>query len=133
MDIGPDLGDTYTPPPLGPKRTQHVNRRYLLAGIAAVLVLAIAFILLLAPPHLHPVTINGRAGYINQKGKLIIQPQFETAGEFSEGLAPVRTAGKWGYVNRQGTLTIPPQFDMADPFSKDGLALVASAGKLGFI
>jgi hypothetical protein len=71
-----------------------------------------------------PVKAGGKYGFINNTGKLVVQPQFDDAGKFDDGLAPVSLGGKWGYVDRDGKLAVPPQFELADPFSDD-LALVA--------
>ena len=37
--------------------------------------------------------------YIDKTGRMVIRPQFDDAGDFSEGLAPVRLNGKWGYIS----------------------------------
>jgi hypothetical protein len=73
-------------------------------------------------------------------GSIVIHPEFESAGPFSEGLAAVQTGkkedGKWGYIDKSGKYVIDPQFDDADGFS-EGLAAVRSGdektGKWGFI
>ena len=36
-----------------------------------------------------PVNVNGQFGYINTSGQVVIAPQFDSAQEFSEGLAVV--------------------------------------------
>ena len=60
-------------------------------------------------------------------GKFIINPQFDYADDFSEGLAAVRVGdrntGKWGYIDKKGKFVINPRFDWAFPFS-EGLAVV---------
>ena len=44
--------------------------------------------------------------YIDKTGKYVINPQFDSAGNFSEGLAPVRIGddktGKWGCIDKTG-------------------------------
>jgi hypothetical protein len=44
----------------------------------------------------------GRYGYINRKGDFVIQPQFQTAGAFSEGLAFVVIREGFADVNKAG-------------------------------
>lgn len=61
-----------------------------------------------------------------------IQPRFEAAGDFSEGIAPVRLGGKWGYIGKDGKSVIPYKYEFA-ALLKDGLARVALMGKYGFI
>jgi hypothetical protein len=79
---------------------------------------------------------NGKYGYIDKKGRIVINPQFDLALEFSEGLARVRVeiGGKQGYIDKSGKIVINPQFDLADEFSQ-GLApvLVQLGDKWGYI
>ena len=69
-------------------------------------------------------------------GKFVINPQFDIALDFSEGLAPVRIGeirtGKWGFIDKQGKIVINPQFDVAN-FFNGGLAAVKVGDKWGFI
>ena len=78
-------------------------------------------------PALFPVAQNGKWGFINATGQLVVAPQFEAAGAFSDGLARVRLKGKWGFVNHNGQLVIAPQFVTAFGFS-EGLAAVGASG-----
>src|ERR1039458_2518472 len=77
-------------------------------------------------PALYPVVVNGRWGFANKSGETVINPQFDRAEVFAEGLAPVRM-GRWGYVDASGKVVINPQFDKADVFS-EGLAAVKLGG-----
>ena len=73
-----------------------------------------------------------RYGYIDKTGTLVIEPRFDSAGWFSEGLAAVETQGKWGFVDVRGRWGIEPQFEKANEFS-EGLAPVRLGGVWGFI
>jgi hypothetical protein len=42
------------------------------------------------PDNLLPIQQNGKWGYINRSGEVVIKPQFDSAGEFADGLALVR-------------------------------------------
>jgi hypothetical protein len=83
---------------------------------------------------------GGKGAAHSETGSIVIQPQFESAGPFSEGLAAVQMGkkedGKWGYIDKSGRFVIDPQFDYAEGFS-EGLAAVRSGdektGKWGFI
>ena len=77
-------------------------------------------------PSLYPVVVNGRWGFVNKSGETVINPQFDRAEGFAEGLAPVRM-GRWGYVDSSGKIAVVPQFDKADVFS-EGLAAVRLGG-----
>ena len=69
--------------------------------------------------------------YIDQSGTIQIPSEFESAQEFSEGLAAVMVHGKWGYINNTGRLVISPQYGSASSFS-DGLAVVTSTPSEGY-
>lgn len=71
-------------------------------------------------------------GFIDTTGKVVIVPQFEWAGEFSEGLASIRRGHKWGYINTTGQIVINPQFSAAGKFA-EGLAVVTIKNKMGYI
>lgn len=51
---------------------------------------------------------NERFGYINARtGKIVIEPQFYYAGEFSEGLAAVSSENGAGFIDATGKIAIP--------------------------
>lgn len=83
-----------------------------------------------------PVRINGKWGYINEKGEVVIKPQFAVAGEFSEGFAKVRNEDVWFYyIDKNGnSITKGKVFRVAFDFSED-LAFVQESpvSKTGFI
>lgn len=78
------------------------------------------------------ITKNGRKGFINMHGEVVIQPQFQAAIGFSEGLCAVRIDGRYGFISTQGELCIPARYDYATIF-REGLALVYLDGKPLFI
>jgi hypothetical protein len=53
-------------------------------------------------------------GYADEKGNIVIKPQFEKALSFSEGLAAVQVevnaAKKWGFIDNTGKLVIPAKY-----------------------
>ena len=69
---------------------------------------------------------------MDKSGKVKINPQFDHAGEFSEGLAVVWIGDKWGFIDKSGQYKINPQFDYAQEFS-EGLAGVRIGDKWGYI
>ena len=80
---------------------------------------------------------NGKWGYIDRKGTMVIPPQFGSASEFSEGLAVVTLAKDpdsrslderqpTGYIGTDGLFKIPPKYEYSSPF-KNGLAHVKLA------
>jgi len=69
-------------------------------------------------------------GFIDKTGKIVIEPQFEIAWAFGEGLAPVKKDGKWGYMDNTGKIIIETKYDQVGEFS-DGLAWVCTGDCTG--
>lgn len=49
-------------------------------------------------------------GYELANGISVIEPRFNDARPFSEGLAPVYNGYRWGYINKDGGYVIKPKF-----------------------
>ncbi|MEP7236833.1 MAG: WG repeat-containing protein [Ferruginibacter sp.] len=78
-------------------------------------------------------TLNGKFGFINKKGALIIDTLFKNANWFFEGLANVNIAwDKEGYINKKGEIVIPCIYGNTD-FFRDGLAVVRRNDKWFYI
>lgn len=86
---------------------------------------------------------NGKIGFFDRTGKIVIQPKFDFAYFFSDGLAAVcqgcrsekadaehsiTVGGRWGYIDRTGKLVIPLKYGSAGDFSH-GKAAVNLAGR----
>ncbi|MCZ6698169.1 MAG: WG repeat-containing protein [Planctomycetota bacterium] len=81
------------------------------------------------------MTVDGKRGYIDSSGKVVIEPQFGSVQPvFSGQLARAWPHGKhgWGYIDRKGNWAIPATFAGARPFS-EGLAAVAFQRQWGYI
>jgi len=90
--------------------------------------------------------VCGTLGFIDEKGDMVIKPQFDwyfaygddyyyefRPGLFHEGLAPVFEVYKMGYIDKKGKIVIPFQYGYGHPFS-EGLAAVMFQDKSwGFI
>lgn len=79
---------------------------------------------------------NGKWGYVDNKGNVIIEPYWDDACTFSNELAAVSQNDKYGYINTQGELLIEPAWDMAYEFNDSGIAMVIENkdnAKIGFI
>ena len=75
---------------------------------------------------------NGKWGYKNQKGAVVIQPAYDEAFQFSEGYACVEKGSKLGFIDKEGNQVIDFIYDCANSFS-DGLACVTKDDKTGYI
>jgi len=61
---------------------------------------------------------NGKWGFIDAAGNVMLNPQYDDAESFSQHLAAVKVGQKWGYVSLYGELVIGPIFDQAKSFSQ---------------
>ena len=68
-----------------------------------------------------------RFGYINAEGRVVVEPQYWEARDFSEGLAAVLVGDRWGYIDKGGRTALGPKWVAADSFS-EGLAAVYEDG-----
>lgn len=75
---------------------------------------------------------DGKWGYIDTNGTVVIPPQYDGANSFSEGLAAVQKNGKWGYIDKTGNIVISFSFESTYAFS-EGLAVYASGYYYGYI
>ena len=56
------------------------------------------------------MNVDGKWGYIDARGTLVIEPLFDRAGLFREGLAHVEIEGRDAYIDRSGAVVIQPRF-----------------------
>ena len=64
-----------------------------------------------------PVEIDGKWGYVDRQGALVIEPQYDQAWPFREGRARVLQFGRFGFIDAAGALAVPLRFDNAYDFS----------------
>lgn len=69
------------------------------------------------------VTKQGKYGFIDKTGTLVIPAQYDVVNGFSEGLAKVKINGKCGFINTRGDVVIPVTFSDAASF-ESGIAWV---------
>lgn len=73
-------------------------------------------------------------GYVDESGNFVIQPQFQTVKDFSEGLAFVRTAKKFLIIDKFDNVIGKVDDNVDDFLDTDGdLTRVRANGKYGFI
>ncbi len=84
------------------------------------------------------VKINGKYGFINAHGELVIDATFDKVGDFHNGFAVIyetsqeivvegtgeNTCSKLGYIDKAGRCIVKPQYDWAYEFV-DGVARVS--------
>jgi hypothetical protein len=72
-------------------------------------------------------------GYIDRTGKVLVEPQFDSASDFSGGMACVSIDGKYGYIDTKGKLVVPLRYDYDSGDFSEGFAVVGLEEKHGFI
>ena len=72
---------------------------------------------------LFPIVKDGKWGFIDRSGKIVIAPQFDGVSGFHDGLARVTAGGRVVFINVNGQIVLTPQFQIIDDFS-EGLAAV---------
>jgi hypothetical protein len=99
------------------------------------------------PDSLVPIQQNGKWGYEDSAGKIVIKPQFSRASRFSEGLALVWTGGapltdsvvtsfvKMGYIDPTGHWVIHSRLEyyFYDDFSEGLVPFRKQFGKWGYL
>ncbi len=75
---------------------------------------------------------NGKRGFKDKKGNIVIPAKYDDAYPFSEGLAGVYVNGKYGFIDKNDNMVIPAKYVFAYPFS-EGLAMVKINDKWGCI
>ncbi|TQV70630.1 WG repeat-containing protein [Denitrobaculum tricleocarpae] len=65
------------------------------------------------------VLVDGRFGYIDLNGEMVLEPRFDLAGAFEHGLAEVLMGEHTGVINRKGEVVVAPKFARSIPFTED--------------
>lgn len=80
------------------------------------------------PPYV--IKVGQKYGYIDKTGKIVIEPKFPMALNFSDGMALIVENDLYGYIDHAGKIIVEPQYEDAQSFS-EGLAAVAKNGRWG--
>lgn len=75
------------------------------------------------PPKLFRA-VNGLWGYKGYLGAIVVEPQYQKARSFREGVAAVQKNGQWGFINPKGAYLVKPLYQKALSF-RAGYAKVA--------
>ena len=62
---------------------------------------------------------------MDKKGKVMIEPQYDEAKSFSNGLAAVCIDGMWGFINEENELVIENRFLDTGYFTSGGVCFVS--------
>lgn len=88
-----------------------------------------------ALPYLNSYREGKSVGYKSREEGIIIPPQFDWAGYFSDNsvIAPVKKNGKFGFIDRSGHLVFPCEFESAGNIDTDGISSFKKNGLFGFM
>lgn len=75
---------------------------------------------------------NGRSGFLNKHGYVVVEPTYDNAARFREGKAAVVLDGKWGAINPQNELVVPCKFDALSAVY-EGIACARLEGRTVFL
>lgn len=82
---------------------------------------------------LAPAKLNGKFGFIDRKGKVIIPFEYETESHFYKcGLAEVRKNNKYGFIDKSGKVIIPLEFEKVRDNKADEFVCAMKNGKWAF-
>jgi hypothetical protein len=79
-----------------------------------------------------PIERDGKWGFINDVGQVIIPCKYDEVWAFSHGIVRVKLNGRWGFINKEGEEVIPCIFDDTGFLSDEGLVVVELNGKYGY-
>ena len=80
-----------------------------------------------------PVMQNGKMGFRDLDGKIVIEPKFDYAGMFSEGLSTVQLDDKFGLIDEKGNYVLPLTAFEFLGCVHNGLASFRANDKYGFV
>ena len=59
-----------------------------------------------AGKYLYPFQKDGKYGYINKTGDMVVPPMYEKADYFYDGLAAIKSKGKIGFINSVNKIVV---------------------------
>src|SRR5688500_10491493 len=95
---------------------------------------------------LYPIERDGKGGYIDRAGRIVVEPQFDIAYYFSEGMGLFATALKkdaggevkkipdtWGLIDSTGKIIVQRRFTSTACVFSEGLLCVGTDEGVGFV
>lgn len=70
------------------------------------------------------VCVDGKWGFVDESGNMVIEPQYENAKSFNIGLGAVSKDGLWGYIDVNNAMRIECQYLNCLPFSWNGVTAI---------
>ena len=78
---------------------------------------------------------DGKSGYINMDGDIVVPIEYDMLSYFCEGVAIISKDGKYGYVDNQGNIVVSLEYEETVEFKpqSNGLAPVRKDGRWGYM
>ena len=76
---------------------------------------------------------DGKWGYINKQGEIVLPFIYLEASDFNEGLAAVKLNSKMGFIDKQGKTIIPFVYNYAGKFWNQFAIVADEKGKYSFV
>jgi hypothetical protein len=83
------------------------------------------------PVLLFPIVKGDKWGFMDEAGKVVIEPQYDCAWDFTEGLARTQVGDLRGFIDSTGKWVVEPQYYLAWEFSEGLAAVLVGANKWG--
>lgn len=81
---------------------------------------------------LKPVHKEGKWGFNDTAGQLVVSAKYDGVSNFTNGLAPVALNNKWGFINESGQEVVAPSYDAVANL-RSGYAPILKGNKWGMI
>ena len=81
---------------------------------------------------LFPVRVDGKHGFIDTKGELVVKLEYDNASAFSEGVAALKKGNRWGAIDSKGNVVVPFEFEYLGQCA-EGCMTAKSNGRYGYV
>lgn len=85
-----------------------------------------------AAPRVSCAFARGACGFVDDAGRVVVQPDYDWAEAFAGGLARVKVRGRYGALDRFGRLAVAAEWDYLSPFV-GGRAVAVVGGRHGVV
>lgn len=75
------------------------------------------------------VKIGNKWGFVNTTGEIVVEPQYDDAHSFVNGLAAVCKDGKWGFIDITNKVCINFKFEDVRNFNENGVTFIKDNGE----
>lgn len=79
--------------------------------------------------HKDGVLMDEKYGFMSDKGKTILKPEYDEIGSFVNGMAFIKKGNTYGYINEAIEVVIPCKFNAVGSYNKQGYVWVCSGAK----